>query len=63
MEIYKGKNENKLKLSFCEIENILQFLIDHSFLNYKKELSQYEYNVLNISMKEKVIYFVKVNKD
>ena len=44
------------KLTFSEIQTILGFSIDHSFLNYKKELEEYGYKVKKISMKEQVIY-------
>ena len=43
-----------------EIKNILGFEIDHSFLNYKKELKEYGYEVGKISMKEKTIIFNKI---
>lgn len=54
----ENKNDN-YKLSFEEIENILGFEIDHSFLTYKKELKGYGYEVGKISMKEKTIGFIK----
>ncbi|NTU47009.1 hypothetical protein HGA88_05270 [Candidatus Roizmanbacteria bacterium] len=44
-------------LSFDEIEHILGFKIDHSFLNYKKEAKEYGYEVVKISLKEKKIVF------
>lgn len=44
-------------LTFMEIERILGFPIDHSFLFYKKELIPYGYQVKKISMKEKFISF------
>jgi hypothetical protein len=50
-----------LKLSFEEIKNILGFDIDHSFLTYKKEASQFGYQVGKISMKEKHITFNKTD--
>lgn len=55
------KNENKdvIKLSFDNIKDILGFDIDHSFLNYKKELLEYSYKVDKISLKEKYIVFSK----
>jgi len=34
-----NKNQERIILSFEDIENILGFSIDHSFLNCKKELS------------------------
>jgi ppGpp synthetase/RelA/SpoT-type nucleotidyltranferase len=58
---YIQKNGNpSLKLSFNEIKDIAGIEIDHSFLNYKKELIQYGYQVGKISLKEKTVVF---NKD
>jgi hypothetical protein len=55
---YIQKNGNQsLKLSFDEIKNITGIDIDHSFLNYKKELLQYGYQVGKISLKEKTVLF------
>jgi hypothetical protein len=55
---YIQKNGNQaLKLSFAEIRNIAGIEIDHSFLNYKKELVQYGYQVGKISLKEKTVLF------
>jgi len=55
---YIQKNgNNKNVLSFSEIENILGFEIDHSLLNYKKELIQYGYEIEKISLKGKTIKF------
>lgn len=55
----KKRNEEKIILSFKEIENILKFEIDHSFLNYKKELLEYGYKVEKISMKNKTVLIKK----
>lgn len=38
-------NADKLSLSYGEIESILGFPIDHSFLTYKKELPACGWNV------------------
>jgi hypothetical protein len=43
------------QLTFSEIETILRFSIDHSFLNAKKELIEYGYAVEKISMKQQLI--------
>lgn len=48
---------DKLRLSYGEIESILGFPIDHSFLTYKKELLDYGWNVKKISMKEETVLF------
>jgi hypothetical protein len=49
-----------IKLSFAEIHDIAGIEIDHSFLNYKKELTQYGYQVGKISLKEKTVAFIKL---
>ena len=46
-------------LTYAEIENILGFPIDHSFLTYKKELSEYGFEVGRISIKNQTVSFVK----
>lgn len=46
-------------LSFEEIEGIAGIPIDHSFLRYKKELTEYGYEVGKISMKERKVTFKK----
>lgn len=51
--------KDSFKLSFEEIENIAGIPIDHSFLNYKKELLEYGYKVEKISLKEKTVVFTK----
>ena len=46
-----------VKLTFAEILNIAGIPLDHSFLNYKKELTQYGWPVGKISMKEHTVIF------
>ena len=46
-----------LKLTFAQIQEIAGIPIDHSFLNYKKELTDYGYQVGKISMKEQTVIF------
>ena len=53
--------EPSLKLTFAEIQDILGVEIDHSFLNYKKELTQYGYQVGKISLKEKAVLFNRID--
>jgi len=48
-------------MTFAEIQNIAGIPIDHSFLKYKKELTEYGYEVGKISMKEQMVIFNKVN--
>lgn len=58
---YVGKKEETtFQLSFEQIQDILGFEIDHSFLNYKKELTEYGYQVGKISLKGKTVIFNKV---
>ena len=54
----KDNKKEEYKLTYQEIENILGFPVDHSFLTYKKELN--DYVVKKISMKEKCILFDKL---
>ena len=58
-EYVKNSGKQSLKLTFDEIQNIAGVLIDHSFLNFKKELTDYGYQVGKISMKEKSVSFEK----
>lgn len=58
----KANRKNRYQLSFAEIEKILGFKIDHSFLIYKKELLNYGYEVGKISMKNQTVSFVKSEK-
>lgn len=61
---YLEKNGGQsCKLSFDEIGKIAGIAIDHSFLNYKKELLQFGYQVEKISLKEKNVYFQKIIDD
>ena len=46
-----------LKLTFAQIQEIAGIPIDHSFLKYKKELTDYGYQVGKISMKEQTVVF------
>ena len=56
----KDNKKEEYKLTYDEINNILGFEIDHSFLIYKKDLEKYGYYVSKISMKENVITFNKI---
>lgn len=49
-----------LKLSFAEIHDIIGIEIDHSFLNYKKELTAFGYAVGKISLKEQTVIFNRI---
>ena len=58
---YAQKNgSSSFKLTFAEIQDIAGIPIDHSFLKYKKELTEYGYQVGKISMKEQTVLFQKL---
>ena len=59
-EYVQKKGDQSFKLSFEEIKDIAGIPIDHSFLNYKKELVGYGYQVGKISMKEQTVIFNKL---
>ena len=58
-EYVASENREELLLSFEEIEKLLGFPIDHSFLSFKKELLPFGFEVIKISMKEKTVRFIK----
>ena len=49
-------------LTYDEIEEISGVPLDHSFLNCKKELLAYGYEVKKISMKAQTVLFVKTKE-
>ena len=55
----KEQDTTTLLLSFEEVEKILGFPIDHSFLNYKKELLTYGWQVGKISLKGRTVSFTR----
>lgn len=56
----KENKKGNFILGFNEIEKILGFPMDHSFLTYKKELNDYGFKVAHISMKEEKVSFEKI---
>ena len=56
----KENNKIEYKLSYDEIKDILGFNIDYSFLKYKKELLEYDYEVSKISLESKTIFIKKI---
>jgi len=58
----KENGRESFILTYDEIEKIVGFPIDHAFLTYKKELTEYDYNVKRISKKEHTVAFGKVTK-
>ncbi len=60
-EYVRDSGSPSLKLTFEEIQKIAGIPIDHSFLKYKKELTEYGYQAGKISMKEQTVVFNKIN--
>lgn len=60
-EYVQENGSQSIKLTFEEIQSIAGIPIDHSFLKYKKELTEYGYQVRKISMKEQTVVFNKIN--
>ncbi len=56
----KAADNEVCKLSYDEIKKITGFVIDHSFLTYKKEAAEYGYELGKISMKDKTVIFSKL---
>lgn len=54
-----SRDEDTITLTFAEIGVISGVPIDHSFLRYKKELTEYGWEVVKISMKEQRVIFKK----
>lgn len=59
-EYVQKRGEASFTLTFEEIGKIAGVPLDHSFLNYKKELTAFGYQVGKISMKQKTVNFEKV---
>ena len=49
-----------LELSFAEIERIAGLSLDHSFLNCKKELTDFGWEVEKISLKWQAVVFKRL---
>lgn len=57
---YVQKSESSaFQMTFDQIRDVLGFDLDHSFLNFKKELLNYGYQVEKISLKAKTVSFSK----
>ena len=56
----KENKKDEFKLTYEDIRSVLGFDIDHSFLKYKKELLEYGYEVVKISIKEKYVLIHKI---
>lgn len=59
-ERLRADGRGEILLTFVEVQQTLGFPIDHSFLNYKKELPAYGYEVVKISLKEQTVRFRKL---
>ena len=57
----KMHSAENFTLTFAEIQQILGFPINHSFLTCKKELLAYGYRVDRISMKSQTVNFQKTS--
>lgn len=57
----KENSTDSFKLTYADIEKIAGLPIDHSFLTYKKELIEYGYKVVKISMKEQTVEFKRIS--
>ena len=57
----RESGKQPLVLSFEEIETLLGVPLNHAFLNRKKELLAYGWEVQKIYMKEKTVRFVRKN--
>ena len=55
-----ARGEASFWLTFEEIRQIAGIEIDHSFLNYKKELTAFGYQVGKISLKGQTVEFLKI---
>lgn len=53
----KKCNEDTITLTFEKIGGIAGVPIDHSFLQYKKELTKYGWEVRKISVNERIVTF------
>ena len=58
----KDNKKEEYKLTYEEIRSILGFDLDHSFLKYKKELLEYGYEVVRISIKDKYVLIHEIER-
>lgn len=58
--LFNNSIDTEMALTFDEINKIIGFNIDHSFLNYKNETLEYKFIVQKISLKNKKIYFKRI---
>ena len=58
-ESIRERGQPRLTLSFDTVEELAGVPLDHSFLSCKKELTAYGYAVGRISMKSRIVLFIK----
>ena len=58
-ESIRERGQPRLTLSFDAAEELAGVPLDHSFLSCKKELTAYGYAVGRISMKSRIVLFIK----
>ena len=56
----RESGDAQMTLTFDEIHRIAGVPIDHSFLKYKRELTEYGWVVQKISMKAQTVHFAKM---
>ena len=49
-----------LSLTFDEISQVAGVPLDHSFLNYKKELEEFSWKAAKVLMKNRCVLFEKI---
>ncbi len=52
------KQNSAQRLTFSQIQTILGFQIDHSFLNYKKELEEYYMSTRHLTIRSAAISYL-----
>ena len=55
-----AKDGETVTLSFEQVAQVLGFPIDHSFLNFMKELAAYGWQVGPISLKNQTVRFTRL---
>lgn len=60
-EYIQKDGRESFRLTFEEIRQIAGVPIDHAFLQYKRELPSYGYQVGKISMKEQTVTFHRLD--
>ena len=52
-------DRDELTLAFRDIAATLGFSVDHAFLRFKKELTQYGFRVGKVSMRDQTVTFLR----